>query len=96
MMDNYRVIINPLVTEKTNMARTEGGKYCFLVDMKANKRTISKTLEGLYEVKVKKCNTLIYKGKKYRNRYGVSYSSRYKKAVIELHKGYKFDFYEGI
>lgn len=95
MTDND-VIIRPLLTEKSTMARTVEGKYYFEVHKKATKPLIKQALENLFNVKVQKCNVSINKGKKMRTRYGYSYTKSVKKAVVTLEPGNSFDFYEGI
>ncbi|MDH4127684.1 MAG: 50S ribosomal protein L23, partial [Spirochaetota bacterium] len=73
-----------------------GNKYYFQVHPKANKKMIKNALEKIYKVKVTKCNLLVVKGKKVKTRYGTSYKSNWKKAIVTLKAGDKFDFYEGI
>ena len=95
-MNDHAVVLKPLITEKTNVARYSGNKFYFQVHPKANKNMITSALEKIYKVKVVKCNVLIVKGKKKRTRYGASYGSNWKKAIVTLKTGDKFDFYEGI
>jgi large subunit ribosomal protein L23 len=102
-MDDNTVIVSPMLTEKTNTARTIGNKYWFKVSPQANKIMIKKALENLFKVKVKKCNIINVKGKDISTRFRKGFTSGWKKAVVTLVAPKsgdkfkdKFDFYEGI
>lgn len=58
-MDNYDVILRPVITESTFSLIEEENKLVFIVNKKANKRVIKSAIEKLYEVKCSKVNTLI-------------------------------------
>jgi len=52
-------ILHPVATEKAiNMIESEN-KIVFIVDKKATKRDVKRTVEELYNVKVESVNTLI-------------------------------------
>lgn len=70
-----RIILYPIVSEKTvRMIETEN-KITFAVALKASKRDIKWAIETLYDVKIEKVNTMItHKG--------------YKKAYVKLAEGY--------
>ena len=59
MVDSYKVLKYPYISEKgMKLAETEN-KIVFIVDRKANKKEIKEAFEKLFEVKVTKVNTLI-------------------------------------
>ena len=95
------VIVKPIVTEKaTKITEKFSNRYSFVVDRKADKPTIKKAIEELYNVKVVKVNTLISPAKK-KSRYtkaGVISGSvpSYKKAIVTLAEGDSIDFYSNI
>ena len=63
------------MTEAASMMVEEENKLVFIVDLKANKKTVKKAIEELYEVEIEKVNILISaKGKK--------------KAFVKLHPDY--------
>ncbi len=66
MIDEYKIIIRPMITEKIfNMIKDEN-KLVFEVNRKANKHQIKQAIEKLYDVKVVKVNTHITpQGKKH-------------------------------
>ncbi len=92
-----RVILRPVVTEKSSrMMEQEPRKYTFEVDARATKTTIRKAIEGIYEVKVKKVNTITVHGKRRQFGRRVSgHTSSWKKAIVTLQPGYEINLYEG-
>lgn len=92
-MDNYDVIIRPLITEQGMHFATVKSAYCFEVNKKANKTQIRNAIEKIYNVKVDKVRTANRRGK-YRRRgrnYGMTPS--WKKAVVFLEKDYHIDLF---
>jgi large subunit ribosomal protein L23 len=75
-MDPFKVLLYPLVTEKSVGMIEKENKIVFIVDRKANKKLIKEAFEKLFGVKVEKINTLITKDGK-------------KKAFIKLKKEFK-------
>ena len=77
----YINIKYPLITDKATRL-LESNKYTFIIDPKANKFTIKKVIEYVFNVTVVKVNTLnIPNKKKTVGRYS-GYKSQYKKAII--------------
>ena len=71
-----------------------------LVSKSANKIDIKKSIEGLYDVKVKSVRTMNYYGKT-KSRFtkaGVirGKKSAFKKAIVELIDGNSIDFYNNV
>jgi|TARA_B110000014_G_C19951697_1_gene492459 large subunit ribosomal protein L23 len=63
-MKNFtEVIIRPLLTEKSNLMSELQNKYVFQVFKTANKIDIKTSIEGRFDVKVKKVSTINCKGK---------------------------------
>lgn len=89
MIDPYKIIKYPLVTEKgTNLA--EDGKYLFCVDKKTNRSQVKFSIESIYKVKVEKINILNTSKKKKRYRFKIEgYKPGFKKAIVTLKKGDK-------
>jgi large subunit ribosomal protein L23 len=75
-MDPFKVLLYPLVTEKSVGMIEKENKIVFIVDRKANKKLIKEAFEKFFGVKVEKINTLITKDGK-------------KKAFIKLKKEFK-------
>ena len=60
-MDPYHIIFHPFVTEKTMNFMEKNNALEFVVKRNADKKTIKKAVEELFEVKVKDVNTRITK-----------------------------------
>ncbi len=92
-MDDYNVIIRPLITEQgTHLASTKGA-YSFEVNKKANKVQIKKAVEALYNVKVDKVRTANRKGKHRRRGKTFGTTASWKKAVVYLGPDYHIDLF---
>jgi len=88
-------IRSPIVTEKATIL-SEQNKTVFKVHEKANKKTIKKNIEKLFNVKVIKVNIINQKTKVKIKQGRRSYKSGYKKAIITLKKGQSIDLTTGI
>ena len=100
-MDANRVIIEPVLTEKTNLMREgEEKKYVFKVDPRANKIQIMHAVKTVFSVQPAKCNIINVKGKTktQRTKSGSRKGSTtpWKKAIVTLKKGEKIDAFEGV
>jgi len=95
-MEDNQIILRPMLTEKTSLARSSGNKYYFEVHKKANKVMVKQALENLFDVNVVKCNISNVQGKSKRTRFGIRYGKNWKKALVTLKEGDRFDFFEGI
>lgn len=95
MPDSRDIVREPIVTEKSMLAATEG-KYTFRVDPQANKHQIRQAVEDIFDVTVEKVNTMRMLGKV--RRMGMSEGRRpsWKKAIIQLAPGDEIDFFEGM
>ena len=90
-----RIIIEPVVTEKTNIMR-EGHKYVFKVDSRANKYQIMDAVRKLYNVHPLSCNVLRTARKPKRVRYRLGYTASWKKAIITISSEEKIAIFEGV
>ncbi len=96
-----QIIIEPVLSEKTNLAReAEQKKYTFRVHMDSNKFLIKQALKELFDVNVVKVNVSVIKGKpKYSRTRGGSIlgtTGDWKKAVVTLAKGDSIQAIEGV
>jgi len=86
-METYRVLVRPLVTEKSNFGPQEG-TYTFVVDKRASKLQIKRAVEDRFEVTVVSVNTANYRGKtKSRGQRSHGKKSDWKKAFVTLKQG---------
>ncbi len=83
----YDIIIRPILTEKTHRMMNEG-KYVFEVNPLANKGQIKEAVEKIFNVKVKKVNTMMMKPKPKRRGIFQGRTRKWKKAIVTLEEGY--------
>ena len=93
---NYKLldfIHYPIITDKTTKA-IEENIYVFAVSKKANKLQVKEAIEYIFNVKVKKINTLNtpIKIKKVGKFTGTI--KQYKKAIIKLNNNYKINLFD--
>jgi len=92
-MQEYGIIIRPLITEQSvHLANVRGG-YSFEVRKSANKAQVKNSIEKMYGVKVDKVRTANRQGK-WRRR-GKSYGKKasWKKAVVYLKADQHIDLF---
>jgi large subunit ribosomal protein L23 len=89
-----QVIIEPIVTEKSNLSR-EKGKYSFRVDARANKIQVMQAVRKLFGVHPVACNLMRVKGKPKRVRAQPGYTAGWKKAIVTLRPGEVIQIFEG-
>ena len=92
---HYDIIISPVITEKATTA-SEHNKVVFKVRLNATKPQIKDAVEKLFDVKVKRVNTLIRPGKikAFKGRFGEQQST--KRAIVTLEEGHKIDVTTGL
>jgi len=97
MQGTKRVLIKPLVTEKSNLVTEKEGKYVFVVNRTSTKDEIKKAVESYFNVTVVAVNTSITPGKvktKMTKKGMVAgRKSAQKKAYITLKEGNSIDVY---
>ena len=91
----FRLLRRPHVSEKAARL-TEHGTYVFDVPISAEKISIKKAVEGLYNVKVMAVRTIRHAGKPVFRGRRASARSSWKKALVTLKKGDRIDLYEGV
>lgn len=89
-----QVIIEPILTEKSNEMR-ERGTYTFWVNSRANKIQIKQAIAALFKVHAVDCRVMMVKGKPKRTRGRVGSTPSWKKAIIQLGAGEKIGVFEG-
>src|SRR5579884_1274123 len=92
---HYEVILSPVITEKSTTA-SEQNKVLFNVRLDASKTAIKSAVEAIFNVKVKKVNTLVRLGKTRRFRNTMGKHSDTKKAIITLAEGQSIDVTTGV
>ena len=92
---HYDVIKEPVITEKATLG-SENNQVTFKVAIDATKPAIKDAVEALFDVKVKKVNTLRQAGKVKRFRGVTGRRAEYKKAMVTLEEGHSIDVTMGV
>jgi large subunit ribosomal protein L23 len=92
---HYDIIIAPVITEKATTA-SEHNQVVFKVARTATKPQIKEAVEKLFDVKVKKVNTLNRPGKMkvFKGRFGMQQDT--KRAIVTLEEGQRIDVTTGL
>ena len=88
----FKVLVQPLVTEKTAILADTSNQVAFKVATSANKREIKAAVEQLFEVDVVAVRVVSVLGKTKRTRNGLGKCSDWKKAYVRLAPGQDIDF----
>jgi large subunit ribosomal protein L23 len=92
-VDDYSIIIRPLVTEQGVHFANVKGAYSFEVNQSANKAQIRNAVEKIYNVKVQKVRTANRRGKQRRRGRTYGTTASWKKAVVFLDPDYHIDLF---
>ncbi|MHC4388090.1 MAG: 50S ribosomal protein L23 [Planctomycetota bacterium] len=93
MLDDYNIVIRPLITEQGMHFANTKGAYSFEVNRRANKSQIKNAVEKIYGVKVLKVRTANHKGKYRRKGRSFGRTPSWKKAVVFLESDYHIDLF---
>lgn len=88
----YKVILAPVISEKTTMVAEVANQVVFKVIKDANKQEVRAAVEKMFDVKVEQVRILNVKGKTKRTRFGVGRRNDWKKAYVSLAEGQEIDF----
>lgn len=95
MKDLTRVIVRPVVTEKsTDLGQHD--KYVFEVASEANKNEVKQAVERFFGVKVLDVRTLNVKGKPKRLGRHMGRRKDWKKAIVTVQSGDKIDLFDTV
>jgi large subunit ribosomal protein L23 len=90
-MNFTEVLIAPILSEKSVIAKDKENRYTFRVNPKANKTEIKKAVETLFKVKVEAVRTANLPGKLHKVGRYEGYRSDWKKAMVTVKAGQKID-----
>ncbi len=97
MKDPYKIVIRPVITEKSTWLKEKNREVCFEVDPKANKSEIKKADEQIFKIKVEKVRIKNKRGKKRRVGRHEGKKKDWKKAYIKLKEGEKMiEYFEAV
>ncbi|MHC4707790.1 MAG: 50S ribosomal protein L23 [Planctomycetota bacterium] len=93
MLDDYSIIVRPLITEQGMHFANTKNAYSFEVNRRANKAQIKNAVEKIYGVKVDKVRTANRKGKYRRRGRSAGVTPSWKKAVVFLAPDHRIDLF---
>ena len=83
----YNVLLEPVVSEKSNLVSESSNQYVFKVAKRANKLDVKKAVELFFNVSVTGVRILNRKGKEKRYGRSVGRRSHEKKAYVSIKEG---------
>jgi large subunit ribosomal protein L23 len=90
------VILRPVVTEKSTVARELANVVTLAVAPRANKHEIKRAVETLFDVQVLDVRTIRMPRKTRRVGRFVGRKPEWKKAIVTLAEGQTIEFFEGV
>jgi large subunit ribosomal protein L23 len=87
--DPHKIILRPVITEKTTQLKASSGVICFEVARCANKIEIKRAIEQLFKTHVAEVRTQANAGKVRRMGRTMGRTKDWKKAYVRLRKGEK-------
>ncbi len=95
--DPHKIIIRPVITEKTTQLKGTSGVICFEVAKRANKIEIKSAIELLFKTKVAEVRTQTKIGKVRRVGRNMGKTKDWKKAYVRLQEGEKpIEYFEAV
>ena len=94
-MNQYDIVLRPIITEKSSLAKETSNQYVFEVARYANKIEIAKAVERLFKVKVLAVHVMNMEGKKRRVGRFSGKRSDWRKAIVKIGPKEKISFFEG-
>ncbi|MBP7653452.1 50S ribosomal protein L23 [Candidatus Dependentiae bacterium] len=95
MSKEHNIILKPIISEKSTIARETTNQYGFEVAVDTTKQEVKKAVEKLFNVKVESVNIINQIGKKKRVRQQPGMTSSVKKAIVRVKADNKIKFFEG-
>jgi len=94
--DFDKIILRPIISEKSTALKEKGNVYCFEVHTDAAKHDNKNAIRKVYDVNVVKVNVINMQGKKKRKRFKEGKRKDWKKAYVKLKEGEKIETFEGV
>ncbi len=96
MKEYYDILLEPIITEKSNVQKEIAQQVTFKVPVWASKIQVREAVEKVFNKKVVNVRTVMMKGKV--KQFGRSQGKRadWKKAIVKLKPGEYIEFFEGV
>lgn len=86
IVDPHTIVKSHISTERSTILREKNNEYVFEVAKAANKHTIARAIEALFQVKVHQVRTIVMPGKIRRMGRYEGKTPTWKKAIVRLKK----------
>lgn len=96
MNDLRKVLIGPLLTEKSTIAKEKNNVISLVVRKSANKQEVKRAIEEIFKVNVGSVRTINVAGKTKRSGKKLGKRSNWKKAFVTLKKGESIEIFDGV
>lgn len=95
--DRYKIILRPVITEKSTILKEKNSEICFEVHPGANKLEIKNAVESLFNVKIESVRVMKQHGKMRRVGRNQGRTKDWKKAYVKLKEGEKMiEYFEAV
>lgn len=95
--DPYKIILKPVITEKTTLMKEKNREICLEVDPRANKIEIKEAAEQLFNVKIVSVRVMKQRGKMRRVGRNQGKTKDWKKAYLKIKEGEKMiEYFEAV
>lgn len=92
-LSHHKVLIRPILTEKTTHGIESLNAYVFEVAPSANKIQVKDAVEEIFDVSVVKVNILNRRGKRKRVGRSIGFGKATRRAVVTVKTGERIDVY---
>lgn len=96
MRDPRRILVRPIITEKSTAGQMNDNQYTFEVVRDANKHEVKHAVEHMFSVHVQHVRTSQQRGKWRRRGQHIGKQPNWKKAVVKLADGETIEIFEGL
>ncbi len=95
--DPYKIILKPVITEKSTLMKEQNREICLEVDPRANKIEIKQAAEQLFNVKIESVRVMKQRGKMRRVGKNQGRKKDWKKAYLKIKEGEKMiEYFEAV
>ena len=95
--DPYKIILKPVITEKSTLMKEKNREICLEVDPRANKIEIKEAAEQLFNVKIERVRVMKQRGKMRRVGKSQGRTKDWKKAYLKIKDGEKMiEYFEAV
>jgi large subunit ribosomal protein L23 len=94
MTDPRKIILKPMITEKSSRMKENTNTVAFKVHQRANRIEIKQAVQKIFGVRVESVRTMVVRGKAKRMGRFEGKRPDWKKALVTLKEGETIDFFE--